>query len=84
MIRIAMLSLFQFYIIETQCELYCRDLLFMSLFMEPPNRMGLQGRPLFCHSFLLLIEYALTQDFLKFMNVIEPLLYEISFVWNLL
>ncbi|XP_076115197.1 dynein axonemal assembly factor 3-like [Mytilus galloprovincialis] len=33
-----------FYIIETQCELYCRDLLFMSLFLEPPNRMGLQEK----------------------------------------
>ena len=35
--------IFQFFIVETQCELYCRDLLFMSLFLESPNRMGLQG-----------------------------------------
>lgn len=33
-----------FFIVETQCELYCRDLLFMSLFLESPNRMGLQEK----------------------------------------
>ena len=37
---------FQFYITETQCELYCRDLLFMALFLESPDRMGLQGNTL--------------------------------------
>lgn len=33
-----------FYIVEAACELYCRDMLFMSLFLQSPDRMGLQEK----------------------------------------
>lgn len=34
---------FQFYILENALELYARDMLFLSLSLETPKRMGLQG-----------------------------------------
>lgn len=34
----------QFYILENALELYARDMLFLSLSLETPKRMGLQGK----------------------------------------
>lgn len=36
----------QFYILENALELYARDMLFLSLSLETPKRMGLQGNGL--------------------------------------
>ena len=34
----------QFYILENNLELYARAILFLTIALEPQNRMGLQGK----------------------------------------
>ncbi len=33
----------QFYVLENSLELYARDMLLLSVLLEPPEKMGLQG-----------------------------------------
>ena len=37
-------SIFQFYVLENNLELYARFMLFMAVTLEAPDRMGLQGQ----------------------------------------
>ena len=38
---------FQFYILENNLEIYARDMLFLTIALEPQSRMGLQGKIFF-------------------------------------
>lgn len=43
----------QFYVLENALELYARDMLFLALSLETPQRMGLQGESFKHHTLCL-------------------------------